>query len=183
MGHQPFESWLLSAGPLMPEDERRLQDHVATCESCKELSFAWGEVESLFRESALEEPKPGFANRWQIRLENLAIEQNLRKQKMISWGFISLTVGAALLILSIMVILFFSTVQSPIQVFVSGITFFAGLLALLSAFQVAFIPALDVIFTGMPPMIWFMLFIALSLVILLTTLSIRRYIFPRRVVL
>lgn len=183
MGHQPFESWLLSAEPLVPEDERRLQDHVDTCESCRELTFAWGEVESLFRESTLEEPTPGFANRWQIRLENLVVEQRVRRQKFISWGFISLTGGVAILVLTVMVVLFFTTVQSPIQVFVSGITFFAGLLALMSAFQVAFFPALEVIFTGMPPMLWFMLFIALSLSILLTTISIRRFIFPRRVAL
>lgn len=183
MGHQPFESWLLSVEPLMPEDERKLQEHVDNCESCRELSFAWGEIESLFRESAIEEPKPGFANRWQIRLENLVIKQNLRKQKMISWGFISLTLVVALIVLTVMVIHFFTTVQSPIQVFVSGITFFAGLFALLSAFQVAFIPALEVIFSGMPPMLWFLFFLAFSLAILISTISIRRYIFPRRVAL
>ena len=108
MCHQPFESWLLSAGPLMPEDERMLQEHVDACESCRELSFAWGEIESLFRETSIEEPMPGFANRWQIRLENLAIEQNLRRQKLISWGFISLTIGVALIVLTVMVILFFT---------------------------------------------------------------------------
>ena len=183
MGHQPFESWLLSAEPLMPEDERRLQDHVKTCESCRELSFAWGEVEALFSATAIVEPKPGFVDRWQVRLENFAFEQNLRRQKMISWGFISLTLGVALLVLTVMVILFFSTVQTPVQVFVSGITFFAGLLALFGAFQVAFIPALEVIFTSIPPMLWAMLLIALSLAIVLTSISIRRIIFPRRVAL
>lgn len=183
MGHQPFETWLLSAEPLMPEDEKKMQEHVKTCESCRELSIAWGEVEYLFNAAAIEEPKPGFAIRWQNRLKKLAIEENLRRQRMFSWGFISLTVGVAILVLTVMVILFFSTIQSPTQVFVSGITFFAGFLALLSAFQVAFIPALEVIFTSVPPLLWLMVFIGLSLAILLTTISIRKIIFPRRVAL
>ena len=183
MGHQLYESWLLSAEPLMPEDEKMLHEHVETCQSCRDLFFAWQEVGNLFSEAPIAEPTPGFADRWQIRLENLEIEQKLRRQNLISLWFVSTTIGAALLVLLVMVIVFFATVQTPFQVFVSGITFFAGLLALMSTLQVAFIPVLEVILTSIPLVIWFIVFVALGLSIILTTYSIRKYIFPRRVAL
>lgn len=183
MGHQPYENWLFSAETLMPEHEKMLHDHFETCQACRDMFFAWQEVEDLISKSPIAEPTPGFARRWQLRLENLAVEQNLRRQNLISLWFVSTTIGAALLVLLIIVILFFTTVQTPFQVFVSGITFFAGLLALLSALQVAIIPVLGVILASIPPVIWFIVFVALGLSIILTTFSIRKYIFPRRVAL
>ena len=183
MGHQPFESWMLSVEPLMPEEAKMLHDHVKTCDSCWEMFYAWEEVEALFNAAPIAEPPPGFAQRWQTRLDNLTLKQNFRRQNMISWSFVSLTTGVALLVLSVMVIGFFVTVQSPVQVIISGITFFAGLLALASAVQVAFIPVLEVVLTTIPSLWWFIVLITIGLSAIFTTISIRKFLYPRRVAL
>lgn len=183
MGHQPFESWMLSVEALMPDEAKMLHNHIESCDACRELSYALEEVESLFNAAPIAEPIPGFSLRWQTRLESLTLKEDLHRQKLVSWSFVSLTMGVALLVLTIMVVLFFATVQTPIQVFISGITFFAGLLTLASAVQVAFIPVLEVILTSIPPLWWFIVFIAISLSAIFTSFSIRKYLYPRRVAL
>lgn len=181
MGHQPFETWLLSGERLLPADERKLQDHLDSCESCQNLSTAWSEVDELFLRTDLEEPAPGFTMRWQARLANLKQAEQLNKQRLSTGLFLGLSAGAALVVLTVLIIQVLTTVQTPVQVFASGLSFLASLLTLASAVQVAFIPFLEVLLVNVPIYWWFVLAMAVSMCILLISFSFRYFLLPRRV--
>lgn len=181
MNHQLYESWLTSDQPLLPEDEQKLQEHIESCESCRQLSYAWVEVQELFLEPHLALPSPGFAQRWQARLVKVQLSESERQQKRISWAFFASMAGAALVLLGFMSIQFFSSVQAPIRLFIGGLTLIAGLLNLATAMQVAFIPFINVILVSVPTYWWFILVIAACSLTLVLAFSARRILYPRRV--
>jgi len=181
MGHKPFESWLISEQPLQREEEQRLHEHVETCESCRQLSNSWAEVQDLFREPQLVKPPAGFSKRWQTRLVDLSLIENERRQRRVSWMFFTTTAGAAFIVLGFMVINFFTSVQTPIQLFISGITLIAGFLNLASAMQVAVIPFVEVLLVSVPTLWWFIIAIAACTLTLVLTFSARKILFPWRV--
>ena len=181
MSHQPFETWMLSEETLLPEQEQRLHGHIEECESCRQMSNAWQEVQGIFSATPIAEPAPGFTKRWQVRFNEMSMAEIARRQRQASWLFFGVMTGAALLILGFLVIQFFSTVQAPVQVFITGVTMLAGLLTLANAVQVAFIPFLEVLIVSVPPLWWFFLAFAASLLTLLLVFSVRQILNPRRV--
>lgn len=181
MNHQPYESWLTSDEPLLPEDEQKLNEHIETCDSCRQLSYAWVEVQSMFQESELAMPSAGFSQRWQARLFEVQLTESESQQKRISWAFFAAMAGAAVILLGFMAIQFFSSVQTPIQLFIGGMTLIAGFLNLATAMQVALIPFLNVIVVSVPIYWWFMLVIAACLLTFVLAFSARRILYPRRV--
>ena len=181
MGHQPYESWLISEEPLLPEDEQKLHDHVESCESCRQLSYSWAEVQDIFQEPQFVRPAAGFTQRWQTRLAEVTLLELNRRQQRNSWIFFATMAGAAALIFVFMVIQFFASVQTPIQLFISGMTLIAGGLNLVSAVQVAIVPFLEVILVSVPTFWWFIMVLAACLLTLVLTLSARRILSPRRV--
>ena len=150
MGHQPYESWLISKEPLHSEDERKLQEHIASCDTCRQLSYSWAEVQSMFQEPQFVSPNPGFTGRWQSRLVEFQLLETELKQKRTSWIFFAAMAGAATILLGVMAVQFFSSVQAPIQLFIGGVTLIAGFLNLASAMQIALIPFLNVILVSVP---------------------------------
>lgn len=181
MGHKPFESWLVSEENLSPDEEQMLHEHIETCKSCRQLSTSWSDVQGFFQELPLEQPSAGFTKRWQARLVELSAQEIEQKEKRASWVFFAVTTGAALFVLSIMVIQFFSSVQTPIQVFITGATLIAGSLNLASAIQIAFIPFIEVLIVSVPTTWWFMIAFTACLLTLVLTFSARTILFPRRV--
>jgi hypothetical protein len=181
MGHQPYESWLISEEPLLPEDEQKLHEHITTCDDCRQLSYSWAEVQDLFRESQLATPPPGFVDRWQARLVELQLFETERKQKRISWIFFGVMAGAAAILSGFMAIQFFSNVQAPVKLLIGGLTLIAGILNLASAMQIALIPFLNVILVSVPTYWWFIVVIAACLLTFVLIFSARRILYPRRV--
>jgi predicted anti-sigma-YlaC factor YlaD len=181
MGHQPFETWMLSEENLLPDQEQRLQDHIEVCDSCRQMSNAWLEVQGFLSATTLVKPAPGFTERWQVRFAEMNVAENIRRQKRTSWLFFGTMIGAAILILGFMAVQFFSSVQAPVQVFITGVTMLAGLVTLASAVQVAFVPFLEVLIVSVPPIWWFFLAFAASLLTLLLAFSLRQFLIPRRV--
>jgi predicted anti-sigma-YlaC factor YlaD len=181
MVHKPFESWIVLEEPLLPDEEQRLHEHFESCESCRQLSTSWGEVQGFFQELPMEQPSAGFTNRWQARLVDLSAQEIERKEKRTSWVFFAVTAGAAIFVLSIMVIQFFSSVQTPIQLFIYGATLIAGFLNLASAMQVALIPFIQVFIVSVPTIWWFIIAFTACLLTLVLTYSARKVLFPRRV--
>jgi predicted anti-sigma-YlaC factor YlaD len=181
MGHQPYETWLTSEEPLIPEDEQKLQEHINTCESCRQLSYAWTEVQDLFREPQLAQPAPGFTHRWQSRFIEWQLRETERRQKRVSWTFFAAMIGAAFVLLGFMANQFFSSVEGPIQFFIGGLSLIAGILNLATAMQVALIPFLNVILVSVPIYWWLVLVIAACLLTLVLTFSARRILSSRRV--
>lgn len=181
MSHKPYETWLVSEEPLPPDDEQRLHEHIETCESCRQLSISWGEVHSFLQELPMDKPAPAFTSRWQARLADVRAREISQKEKRASWVFVAVSAGAAIFVLSIMVIQFFDSIQAPIQLFITGATLIAGFLNLASAFQVAFIPFIELVIVSVPTIWWFIIPLIACLLVLVLTFSAKQILFPRRV--
>lgn len=69
MNHQPFETWIISGGPIQSEEQEKLSKHLLSCEDCQRLSMAMEGIKKTFRNAPSPEPAPGFSMRWQARLE------------------------------------------------------------------------------------------------------------------
>jgi predicted anti-sigma-YlaC factor YlaD len=78
MNHQPFENWIFTDGPLQPEDQEKLNEHLQSCESCRRLSLAMEGVRQTFISAPSPAPAPGFTHRWQ---ERLAVHRHARQQR------------------------------------------------------------------------------------------------------
>lgn len=181
MDHKPYETWLISDDPLLPDQQTQLDEHLESCNSCRQLKYSWQEVEELFGEAPVIKPKAGFIDRWQIRLlEELSLQKE-REERRSTWAFLASTTGAAVLVLIIMAIRFFSTIQNTTEIFVSGMTLIAGLLNLTSAIQVAFFPLLEVFFVSVPTYWLLLLVCGACLITLALAFSILRVLNKRRV--
>lgn len=89
--------------------------------------------------------------------------------------------GAALLILIIMSIRYFSSVQNSTHFFVSGMTLIAGMLNLTEAIQAAFVPLVEVVFVSVPVHWWLFVVVGACLITLALTFSTLRILYARRV--
>lgn len=101
MSHQPFESWIFSQDPLEIEQKHDLEAHLASCQSCAQLSAALTEMEKTFHDSPALSPAPGFTQRWQTRL---ALARQQRQQKRM-WLLTLGLFGAATLTLVVLFLL------------------------------------------------------------------------------
>jgi len=68
MNHQPFETWILSEETLEPEEQKKFNQHLQSCEDCRKISFAMESVRQTFTSAPSPAPAPGFTQRWQARL-------------------------------------------------------------------------------------------------------------------
>ena len=181
MDHQPFETWMVTEELLLPDQEQRLHEHLEICESCRQMSTAWQEVQGIFSATTLAEPSAGFTERWQVRFNEMSETETARSQRRASWLFFGLTMGAALLILGFLVIQVIYFGFCYLKGFIYGVTILAGLVTLANAVQVAFVPFMEVLIVNIPPLWWFILAFAACLLTLLMTFSIRKFVYPRRV--
>lgn len=183
MDHRPYETWLVSEEPLSPDDEKKLHEHIATCESCRQLSISWGEVHYFFQELPMEKPSPAFTIRWKSRLSEFSAGEIARREKRASWIFVAVSAGAAIFSLAVMMAQFFSTIQAPIQLFISGVTLIAGFLNLASAIQIVFIPFIELVILSVPSFWWLFIPITACLLTLALIFSAKQILSPRRVLL
>ncbi len=107
MDHRPFRDWLLSKEELSVDRAQQLQEHLQSCELCKDIEFAWSEVESALQKTPLVEPKPGFVTRWQ---SHLASYQS-RKQRRKGW----ISIGSTIIIVTSLIAVFATQVWALIQ--------------------------------------------------------------------
>jgi hypothetical protein len=181
MNHQPFENWLLSDEDLSPLDTGALDEHLLTCEHCREIKGAWMGVLDLFQEIPDIEPAPGFVNRWQERLEiDRQIELSVRHR----WQSIIMLVLIGNVIAALVVLLgtqFFTTFDSPLAFVLSGIYRFASTMAFINVIQNIFLTLFNTVTSIVPAGIWALLGVGLVgsgaiWVISMTSLSV----LPRR---
>jgi len=181
MDHKPYESWLVADEPLLPEQEMRLQEHLKSCEACRQLHSSWDEIEGIFEERIFILPKPDFTERWQRRLAAEINIETEKQQARSTWMFLAATTGSAFLVLVILAIRFFSSVQNSTEAFVSSMTFMAGVLNLTATIQKAILPILEVLIISVPTP-WWLLFVAItSMLALVLTFSTLRILKARRV--
>jgi anti-sigma factor RsiW len=109
--HLPFEEWLLADRPLSTYQEQALNEHLATCDACRNLKQSWGSVSTLFRTAPLVTPKTGFTARW---AERQAAER-LRKQRRQAWIIFGIVMVNALVFLGLLTSQIVAMVTSPSQ--------------------------------------------------------------------
>jgi hypothetical protein len=135
MNHQPFENWLLSEESLTPENQRILQDHLETCDQCRELQASWNDVIDLFLDVPEVEPAPGFVSRWQGRLETeRQIELSIRHR----WQSIIMLILIGNVIAGLVVLLstqFLTTFDTALGFLLSGVYRLASFVTRLNAVE------------------------------------------------
>ena len=103
------EEWLFGDEPLTNEEERQLAEHLDSCPECRQLAAAWREVESTLRYAGEESAAPGFATRWQQRLE----ADRLRMYRRQSLLMLAFSLGGAMLLLGSLVIVAWPLISMP----------------------------------------------------------------------
>lgn len=121
MDHQPFEEWIFKENDIT--DQEYLNQHLSTCKQCTELQTAWEQVESIFSQSELVSPAPGFARRF---AEKMAIEkERLLKRQTIR----SLTIlGVLLIVISLLLATIFVLSFSAGDMIVGLVTTYTSLI-------------------------------------------------------
>lgn len=105
MNHQPFNTWLYEDKPLDSSQRVELLQHLKECPECKQQHEAWMNVKHMLQTAEPVQPRPQFSARWLAGLEARRLRQQ-RRQVRITILCLS---GAALLILSGLIVHFFST--------------------------------------------------------------------------
>jgi len=107
MNHQPFREWLLSEEHLSVEQTQALQDHLHSCESCRQIESAWKELEPVLQKSPQVEPSSGFTERWQTYL----VQDQSHQQERRGW----LIIGATTLIFTSLLVVSITQLWSLLQ--------------------------------------------------------------------
>ena len=179
MNHQPYEDWLFSDEPLLPEQTRDLRSHLRMCDSCRQLSESWGDIQNLFQVTPQIEPQAGFSARWVTRL---AEREKQTKQRQ-SWIMLIITGGVATLILLLMGVNLFASVDQPLQLLLLGTNKITEWLSLIKAINEVLSALIELVSIMIPPVWWVMFAVVISLLSLLWIYSLKQLIQPRRIIL
>jgi len=114
MNHQIYQDWLF-ADPeeLSLSQAQSLQEHLNTCEQCRSLSDAFFSLEAVLDADEMALPDPGFALRWQARLE--ASQRGIyRRQIAATFGMIVLCLAV---LIGLMLTILLPWLKSPSLLF------------------------------------------------------------------
>ncbi len=126
MNHLPYKEWLLSEGSLSDEQNNALQEHLRSCESCRQIEPAWANVQVLFKKIHSVEPLPGFTMRWQTQLE----KHRQTKQRKLAWLILSIIAGIAAVLITLLGLHFIEVANSPGNLILLWISRFTGVLSI-----------------------------------------------------
>jgi predicted anti-sigma-YlaC factor YlaD len=157
MNHQPFDQWLLSDDPLLPEDQSVFEDHLNACQQCRDLQGAWLGVAELFQEVPEVEPAAGFSQRWMARLEN---EKQMDQVMRHRWQSLILLILFANVITGLVILLgtqFLTTFDTPLSLVMSGIYRLTSTVKMINAIQNISITLLRTIIGVVPTGLWALL--------------------------
>jgi predicted anti-sigma-YlaC factor YlaD len=154
MRHQPFEAWITEEKPLSSDQAQSLQEHMQTCDECRQFYHSWAATQELLAARSMIQPAPGFARRWRSSTaERRMIQQQLQVRRTLLY----LMMGT---VLSFVVFLgFIGLTVSPSNLFLIGIRSISQLLLEYHHAQQTIYPVLQ----SLPP------FIPVALWILFTT--------------
>jgi len=179
MNHQPYEDWLFSDNPILPEQKDELQDHLRKCDSCSQLSESWGNVHNLLDGPNQVRPNAGFSARWLTRLE----EQEGRNKQRQSWIMLFLTGGVAVILLLLMGLNIITSVDQPLQLLLIGTQKLIEWLSVIKAFNEVISAFIELVSFIIPPVWWVLFAGMISLLCLLWLYSLKQLIQPRRMIL
>ena len=177
--HQYFEDRLLSEATLSPEEAFQLQEHLLTCDSCRRLSHAWGEVEDQLEKSPVVSPAPGFMRRWEARLVDEREEIHGRQTALI----LALCAGGAILSLVVVGYWLLPLIQAPLPFFLVWSYQFILSFYDASSIGAALGTVMRTIYALLPPTLWVAICIATGALCALWIFIIQKLTAPRRVTL
>jgi predicted anti-sigma-YlaC factor YlaD len=98
MSHPQFEAMLFDREDLSGSDRLALEQHLHECDECCRLASNWAMIETRLSRAQMVAPKPGFVQRFQVRLV-----QRRRRQR--AWIMISLILVAFVLLVAVAILL------------------------------------------------------------------------------
>jgi predicted anti-sigma-YlaC factor YlaD len=107
MTHLPFQDWLFE-DTLDATQADQLHSHLETCDECRELQAAFGQVENSLRRAPLVQPAQDFVIRWQGKLE---LERSRLHKRQIRLGF-AFGLGGVVVLLGLLAILLWPLLDS-----------------------------------------------------------------------
>ena len=166
MNHQKYEEWLfahigerdrqLPEEKLTEDQEIELQTHLKGCVECRLLASAWQNVDQQLREATLLAPKPGFTQRWELRLkQQRQLVQHRQTVAVLGFG----AVGIVSLLASL-VLLTLPIIQTPKALVWLGIYRLITLFAYAQMAQDTLLPFLQTTL-GAVPGFWWLIFAGL----------------------
>ena len=179
MNHLPYEDWLFSDDPILPEQNNELQIHLRECDSCRQLSESWVDIQNLLHLPHQVKPQAGFSARWQTRLEEQA-RKNKHRQ---SWIMLILTGGVAVFLLILMGVNIFTSVEQPLQLLLMGTNKLIEWLSVIKALNEVFSALVEMVSIMIPPVWWVLFAGMISLLCLLWFYSLKQLIQSRRIIL
>jgi len=102
MKHQPFEDWIFSNEPLGEEEQRKLDAHLETCDSCRTLHAADFALNGMLAGAPTLSPAPGFQARFAYRLEEQRRMRRLVRVLLVSGLILTLMAVASIFIGSVL---------------------------------------------------------------------------------
>ena len=177
--HLHIEEWLLSASSLTPDEQSLLQEHLKSCESCRQLSEAWQEVEYQLKATQMRSPEPGFTGRWQSRL---AQDQH-RRQRWQAIYVVGLCSGIALVLILFLGVWAWPVIRNPLPYLLvwgyqltTTFYFFSGIGRALET-------VVRTLLGLVPGTLWVAILVALGSLGVIWIVAFRKLTSPRRVIL
>jgi hypothetical protein len=118
MNHQLFESWLLEAENLTPDQRQELSEHLKSCASCRRLQGSLSVLDHMMVQAVPVAPAPGFAQRFQSGLAARRKQRQARQLRMILSIF-----GGSLILVSMGIMIRFLTSHSLVKAIATLIEF------------------------------------------------------------
>jgi predicted anti-sigma-YlaC factor YlaD len=179
MNHQPYEDWLISEDPILPEQNSELQDHLRKCDSCRQLSESWLDIQTLLHVPQQVRPHAGFSARWLTHYE----EQERKNKQRQSWIMLILTGGVTVFLLLMMGVNIITSVDQPLQLLLLGTNKLIEWLSVIKAINEILSALVELVSFMIPPVWWVLLAGMISLLCLLWFYSLKQLIQPRRIIL
>ena len=177
--HQLFEEWMFSEEGLSLDDNQSLEEHLDTCDSCRQLSLAWREVESEIQVAPILSPASGFTERWQARLAS----DRLKQQHRLNLSILFFTVGGAALLIIVSSVMLIPLFKSPWPFLLSWAYQLATLYSMTTVYGGALTTLVRTLVNIVPPLLWVAFPVAFGVLSVIWLLVFQKIIFSRRIML
>lgn len=169
MRHQPFETWIVEESKLTREQRASLQEHLLTCEECRQFQRSWSTVRNHMASAPVMAPAPGFTRRWSASLvERRRQQQKLQERRLLLF----LVTGAAASLVMLIVYLFATT--SPAGLLVGLFETATHALISWNHVEQAILPVIDDLPLAIPVAFWILLTTGIALLSVVWVVAIWR---------
>ncbi len=179
MNHQFFETLLLSDSELTQVESTMLNEHLQTCEACRQLSEAVGEVDNLFHNAAVVSPANGFTERFQVNLAR-DTRRRQRTQTILLFSLGLGSIGALFLLLGFTILPVFI---SPITILWAELFNLVSWLSSVETIVNIVSTLFRAAYTVVPPSLWIALAFAFMGLCVVWIVAFKQVTAPRRLVI